>query len=1107
MPSIIQTGRTLRLLPYDSASTDVFKQTIPFIKHIGLLEQVKKYRFSYEIEWRNRRVSIDYYCMSKAWTKKQHEHRKNMASNTLEIFLESTGILKRFQRPLEDRLRWSEIVTKSPFMYVYDNGLTSWARPLHIGALLGKPIIQSSADAVDLKDNLIDQVLKCFDESDIHYGLLQVIFRGYKPLRVSHTGAPSLNKQFSKSSAPQKRLKQQKEKDYRHLKSFVAEVRLMIMDFEYDRIKQLQDALTSVMQQYGLQINRYPCWHKFKRLSPVLKRIRARKPIKWQPLSSEHLAQLIGFPMLRYTGLKQLPPRLMEPRLPPKIQTGILIGYPFTEGKETQEPYYLSLEALSSHLSIWGGMGKSRFVYGLILDLAQQGYPVTILDPKGEYVDLIDYLEDVTILRPGSKEFPFHLNILEVPPNLTDEDHLEFLHNTILDIFDTQEIFMEPQMEAVLNEALRYAISNRLTFGELLNILEWPENELITQLELRGAKLKTAAHTIANHLRELTFGISREIFLGKTTISIQKLLNHCCVIDLSKFEIIENVKTRKIFLEVFSHYLLNHLQTNYHSTHEPGQIEHVLLINEVEKLAPRSSSYQGLLGKLTWILRGYGVSLIYSGTEPIVQSSIRNNTGITIMFHSEYQPDVLANLLGIQTNEYLDYREAQNLLGSSQYALISQKGQDGVFMLKVKDISRKVVSPLKPQKHKDKPLPVSKKVVSPLKPQKHKDKPLKKSQDQYQSVETKEKDSLDSTPDFVPASSLISSSLSTEPSTSTIQTVNVSIDSKSGQSSPSITSINHESDSSEKLEQDRTIEKEDTSPLEVTRKSKQTEENDLSISGKFWFGKREPFDKRSQIEEKKIPSQRSTDIGNKSVLAYGKDDKAPFSRKLEKPVEKGTNLKKKTMGPSKLPQFFAKQELKPTQEHSRREMPLIEQDLDEISPKLPSEDTSGDSIDEEILITVDPSSVAAGTLKSIEVIAQKYGRSVEIEIEYSFNISGKTKKIAGFLTYKETRFGIDVPSVKSFNQKGGIAAYHALKRLCDIIKVGSIDKAIIIVPPETGGAKYEALLKTYRNKVSVFEINEEEAEDFIRSSLLKQPTEKGYEVAQIIFPDLEELKE
>ncbi|MFX0062081.1 MAG: ATP-binding protein, partial [Candidatus Hermodarchaeota archaeon] len=804
MPSIIQTGKTLRLLPYDSASTDFLEQTIPLIKHIGLLKQAKKYRFSYDVEWRNHRVSIDYYCMSKAWTKKQYEHRKNIASNTLETFLESTGILKRFQRPLEDRLRWPEIVNKSPFMYVYDNGLTSWARPLHIGALVGKPLAHASADAVDLKNNLIDQVLKYFGELDIHYGLLQVIFRGYKPLRISHTGAPSLNKQFSRSSTPQKRLKQQKEKDYRQMKSFVAEVRLLIMDFEYDRIKQLQDALTPVMQQYGLQISPYPRWHKFKRLSTVLKRIRVRKPIKWHPLSGEHLAQLIGFPMLRYTGLKQLPSRLMVPKQPPKIQTGILIGHPFTEGKETQEPYYLSLEALSSHLSIWGGMGKSRFVYGLILELAQQGYPVTILDPKGEYVDLIDDLKDVTILRPGSKEFPFHLNILEVPPNLTDEDHLEFLHDTILNIFHTQETFMEPEIEAVLNEALRYAISNRLTFEKLLNILEWPENELVTQLELRGASLKTAAHAIANHLREMIFGIGREIFLGKTTIPIQKLLNHCYVIDLSKFEIIENVQARKFFLEVFSHYLLNHLQTNYQSTHKLGQIEHVLLINEIQKLAPRSSSYQSLLGKLTWMLRGYGVALIYSGTEPIVQSSIRNNTGTTIIFHSEYQPDVLANLLGIRRNEFLDYREAQNLLGTNQYALISQKGQDGVFMLKVKDVSRKVPSPLKPQKLKEKP--------------------LQKSQNQYQSEKTKEKDSLDSSPDFVPASSLISSSsLSTEPSTSTIQTFNIPINSNSDQSSSSITSINHDPVPSEKLEPDRKIEKEDTSPLKITRKNKQTD--------------------------------------------------------------------------------------------------------------------------------------------------------------------------------------------------------------------------------------------------------------------------------------------
>ncbi|MFX1538889.1 MAG: ATP-binding protein, partial [Promethearchaeota archaeon] len=706
MPFFVQTGKTLRFLPPKSASKDSFNQTNQLIRNIGILEQARQFRFSYEVEWTNHCVSIDYYCMSKAWTKGQQERRKQEGVTTLELFLESLGALKGFQTSLEDRFRLLEVVKKSPFMLKYDDGTPFWSKPLQIIAIVGHP--SSKRPVIDLKtgNSLTDLVLQCFNDPPLHYGYLQIIFQGQEPplSRQSNT----LHENKNQLQSLQEQFEQQEEKDYWQVGSFVGEVRILLMDFERTRLHQAQTALTSLFRHYGLKTSYYPCWYKGKRVSSILAAMRLRKGLKWQPLTGKRLAQILRLPVRHYPGLQRLSPHLLNFKPPPPSIDGVIMGKPIIEGKESHEPYYLSLTDLSNHLGVWGatGMGKSRFVYGLIQILAQQGHSITILDPKGEYIDLASDMENIVVLRPGSTDLPFHLNILEVPPNLTEEDHLGFLHSTIQNIFLAQDIHMQPQMGVVLMQTLRYAISNRLTFGELLNILEWPENKLITHLGVQGTNLEASAHAVANRLRGLTFGICRRVFLGETTISIEKLLNQCCVIDLSVFENVESVQARKIFLEVLSHYILNHLRTHLPSTHESGQIEHILVIEEAQKLVPQKlrsmySDEQSLLGKLPWTLRGYGVAVIYCGTEPVVETPILNNTGMTVMFHSKYRPDILANLLGIRTNEYLGYREAQSLLGPSQYALISQKGQDGVFMLKVKDVSKNVIPPLRLQELKE----------------------------------------------------------------------------------------------------------------------------------------------------------------------------------------------------------------------------------------------------------------------------------------------------------------------------------------------------------------------------------------------------------------------
>ncbi|MFX1250691.1 MAG: ATP-binding protein, partial [Promethearchaeota archaeon] len=598
--------------------------------------------------------------------------------------------------------RLLDVVDRTPFMLSYNDGSPFWFQPLQVAAVIGRPAFQQRfIDDENSTNSFTDLILQSLIEPPLYYGLLQIIFQGKNFPKTLETTNSTTNKGY-KRKTPKEQYLEQETLDFWRTGSFVGEVRILLMDFNRTRVYQAQTALSSLLRHYGLQTSQYPCWYKLKRLTPVLTAMRKRQPLKWQPLNGKRLAQFLKLPIRQYPGLQRLSPHLLSFKPPPKTANGIIMGKPIIDGKESHMLYHISLEDLSNHMGIWGttGMGKSRFVYGLIRELSLQGFPVTIFDPKGEYTDLANDLEEIILIRPGSTDLPFHLNILEVPPNLTEEDHLGFLHSTLMNIFLTQDFHMQPQMGAVLMKALRYCITNHLTFEEMLNSLEWPETKLSSDLGVQGTNLEASAHAVANRLRVLTFGICREIFLGETSISIDKLLNTCCVIDLSTFENVESIQARKVFLEVFSHYILNYLRKTYHSTHEPGEIEHIFVIEEAQKLVPQKmrpiySDEQSLLGKLPWTLRGYGVSLIYSGTEPTVEPPILNNTGMTVMFHSKYNPDILANLLGIRKDEYIGYREAQSLLGPQQHALISQKGQAGIFLLKVKDVPKQPISPFK----------------------------------------------------------------------------------------------------------------------------------------------------------------------------------------------------------------------------------------------------------------------------------------------------------------------------------------------------------------------------------------------------------------------------
>lgn len=157
--------------------------------------------------------------------------------------------------------------------------------------------------------------------------------------------------------------------------------------------------------------------------------------------------------------------------------------------------------------------------------------------------------------------------------------------------------------------------------------------------------------------------------------------------------------------------------------------------------------------------------------------------------------------------------------------------------------------------------------------------------------------------------------------------------------------------------------------------------------------------------------------------------------------------------------------------------------------------------DDEYAIEVNPSAVTGAAADSISTMAGNLAKSVEIKIGFAFTVKGRAKNIAALVSEGETKIAIDVPSVKSFDRSGGVAAFYAINRCKDGITTGEFQKAILIVPRGTGGAKYSSVRDDNQETISVIEMNQKEAEDLIFHAK-SEPSAKGKEIAGVIFPEV-----
>jgi Cdc6-like AAA superfamily ATPase len=158
--------------------------------------------------------------------------------------------------------------------------------------------------------------------------------------------------------------------------------------------------------------------------------------------------------------------------------------------------------------------------------------------------------------------------------------------------------------------------------------------------------------------------------------------------------------------------------------------------------------------------------------------------------------------------------------------------------------------------------------------------------------------------------------------------------------------------------------------------------------------------------------------------------------------------------------------------------------------------------EEEYVIDVNPASVAGAALKSVIKAGEEKNKEFSTQMEYQFMMGKRSQTLAALVEYSGKKWGLEIPSIKTFDRSAGVAGYYAAKRLKDAIDEKAIDSAILIVPTGSSGAKFESILKN-NPQIHKVEFTNETGETLIANALT-YPSKEGWELAKIIFTDIGE---
>ncbi|MFW9879007.1 MAG: DNA-methyltransferase [Candidatus Thorarchaeota archaeon] len=143
-------------------------------------------------------------------------------------------------------------------------------------------------------------------------------------------------------------------------------------------------------------------------------------------------------------------------------------------------------------------------------------------------------------------------------------------------------------------------------------------------------------------------------------------------------------------------------------------------------------------------------------------------------------------------------------------------------------------------------------------------------------------------------------------------------------------------------------------------------------------------------------------------------------------------------------------------------------------------------------------------LKSIEFIASTSSiNNYKITHNFKTRVNNTQYSFYGLIETNSRKFGLVIPSISSFDQSGGAAAFYSAKRLFDAISKNVITNAIILVPKNTSGQKFQSIIENANGKIFVQEFTQKIADLTVKyQKEEKVPPKEVYDISRYIFHDL-----
>ena len=132
----------------------------------------------------------------------------------------------------------------------------------------------------------------------------------------------------------------------------------------------------------------------------------------------------------------------------------------------------LNLEERRRHMYILGatGTGKSTLLLSMVNQDIENGKGLCVIDPHGDLIEKIlptipvNRLKDVIYFNPDDVGYPIGINLLELTPDLSEEESLrekEFITESIISLFHKlySEKYSGPRMEYILRNTIHTAFT------------------------------------------------------------------------------------------------------------------------------------------------------------------------------------------------------------------------------------------------------------------------------------------------------------------------------------------------------------------------------------------------------------------------------------------------------------------------------------------------------------------------------------------------------------------------------------------------------------------------------------------------------------------------